>query len=229
MPVLFKKRMLWFPTLWGFLLCSSIIVLCLILLFKNIANYLSENQQINAQYLVVEGWLAEPELIKAIDIFKQEDYQLLITTGGPDTSQVKPKYKSYADKAAAFILSTGFDKNRLVVIPTPASAQDRTYLSAVMVRDWFKQNSVTAEFNILSEGVHSRRTHVLYKDAFGQNSKIGIIAAEPRNYDKSHWWRTSTGAKSVLTEAIGLAWVTCCFRPPQQGSHEEKWGGLPQE
>ena len=173
MPVLFKKRMLWFPTLWGFLLCSSMIVLCLILLFKNAANYLSKNQQIEAQYLVVEGWLAEPELTEAIDIFQQGDYQLLITTGGPDTSQLKPQYKSYAEKAAAFILNTGFDKNRLIVIPTPASAQDRTYLSAVMVRDWFEQNSFKPEFDILPEGVHSRRTHVLYKKAFGQNSKIG--------------------------------------------------------
>ena len=55
------------------------------------------------------------------------------------------------------------------------------------------------------------------------------LAAKPRNYDKSHWWRTSTGAKSVLTETIGLAWVTCCFGSHQQGSYEEKWGERPQE
>jgi len=53
---------------------------------------------------------------------------------------------------------------------------------------------------------------------------FGIIATDSLNYDKYQWWKTSSGAKSVLTETIGLMWITCYFNPGEKHSHQEKWG-----
>jgi hypothetical protein len=45
-----------------------------------------------------------------------------------------------------------------------------------------------------------------------------MLAATPRTYDLEHWWRTSQGTKTVLGEALSLAWTACCFWPPAPGA-----------
>ena len=225
MPLFFRQRQLWVPTLWGLLLIVFITMALVILTFKNTAFFLAQNEPLPAHYLVIEGWLSEPDLLQALHHFKNDQYDFIVTTGGPDTRQIKPEYNSYAEKAAAFIVSTGFDPNKLIAIPTPASAQDRTYLSAVMVRDWFKTNHIAIKtLTVFSSDVHARRTRLLYQQAFGENTEIGIIAGDPNGFELQHWWRTSEGAKSVLTESIGLLWTLCCFSSGEPGSYQEKWG-----
>lgn len=193
--------------------------------FKNIALYLALNKPNNGQYLVVEGWQSEQSLLQALNTFREGSYQYLITTGGPDTRTVDPRYKSFAEKSAAFLLSQGIDSKKLVIVSAPASAQNRTFLSAVMVRDWFAlQNILPVSIDVFTEGVHAKRTRILYRKAFGSMAEIGIYASAPENYGLRSWWETSSGAKSVITEVVGMLWVTCCFTPGVQGSHQEKWG-----
>ena len=121
--------------------------------------------------------------MKAKDLFEQGSYSLLITSGGPETGQLKPDCPSYADRAAAFLIMQGFDSNKLHIATAPASAQNRTYLSAVKVRQWFEsQNRPPDSFDIISSSVHARRTQQLYQMAFGDNVKVGIVAIAPQRY-----------------------------------------------
>jgi len=223
MPVFFKQRLVWLPTLWGLVIILLILTATVLFAFKNIAFYLAVNKPVAARYLIVEGWLGEPALLEAIQVFNSGAYELLITTGGPDTRRVNPEYNSFAEKSAAFIAESGFDTHKLIIIPTPASAQDRTYLSAVMVRDWFESQAISPSITLFSGDVHARRTHLLYQMAFNDDT-IGIISASPNDFDLQSWWQTSAGAKSVLTESAGLVWTWCCFYPGDKGSHQEKWG-----
>ncbi|PCH65083.1 MAG: hypothetical protein COC04_02900 [Gammaproteobacteria bacterium] len=225
LPSLFKRRQVWLPTFWGLIIFTVVIATVLNVVFRNIGYFLAQDQPINGQYLVVEGWLAEPALLTAITQFKQGGYQLLITTGGPDNRHVNPLHATYAEQASAFLVKHGINTDQLITIPTPASAQDRTYLSAVMVKDWFSENKPGhATIDLYSGDVHARRSYSLYKMAFADKAHIGIIAAEPNNFSLQHWWRTSEGAKSVLAETAGLVWINCCFSPGDYGSHQEKWG-----
>ncbi len=225
MPLLFKQRQLWVPTLWGLLIIVTITMTMVMLTLKNMALFLAQNEALPSHYLIVEGWVSEPSLLQALQTFKNDEYDFIVTTGGPETREIKPEYNSYAEKAAAFIISVGFDQNKLIVIPTPASAQDRTYLSAVMVRDWCSANHIDIKtLTVFSSDVHARRTRMLYQQAFGENTEIGIIAGEPNGFELEHWWRTSEGAKAVLTESAGLLWTLCCFTSGEHGSHQEKWG-----
>jgi hypothetical protein len=213
------------PTLWGLIIIGLILGSLITFSFNRLALFLAPNKPVHGQYLVVEGWIGEHALLEAIDTFKQGQYQLLITTGGPDSLDINPQYDNHADKAAAFILSQGFDANKLSVAPAPTSAQNRTFLSAVKVRNWFRDNDITPEsFDIFSSGVHARRTHQLYQMAFYDNTKIGIIPAKTDRYQLKTWWQSSDGIKSVLTELIGVAYINCCFDPGELGSHQELWG-----
>ena len=54
---------------------------------------------------------------------------------------------------------------------------------------------------------------MIYRQAFGEGTRVGIIAGAPHVTDIVHWWRTSEAAKQVLGETLGLAWTQCCFWP----------------
>ena len=231
MPALFKQRVINLPTLWGwFVIVVIVIVIVIVILifgyiFKHLAVFLAKNQPVQGQYLIVEGWLDEHSLLKAKDLFEQGSYSLLITSGGPETGQLKPDCPSYADRAAAFLIMQGFDSNKLHIAPAPASAQNRTYLSAVKVRQWFEsQNRPPDSFDIISSSVHARRTQQLYQMAFGDNVKVGIVAIAPQRYSLQSWWQSSEGIKSALAEIVGLGYTFCCFEPGEIGSHHELWG-----
>ena len=197
------------------------------LVAKNFANFLALNVPVSSHYLVVEGWLPKTGLKEALIEFERGDYDLLITSGGPDISEFDLGYLSYAERAGDELLKMGLDPSKLVIAPSPASAQDRTYLSAVMVRNKLAERlkAMPDSINVFSSDVHSRRSYILYKLAFRNTStQIGIVANDSNKFNLASWWKTSEGAKSVLTEMFGWLWTKCCFESHEVGSHDELWG-----
>jgi len=72
------------------------------------------------------------------------------------------------------MLKNGIKQPDITSLPTPDSAQNRTFLSAVIVRDWLiKQKNTIQYIDVVSEGVHARRTLTLYKMAFANKRDIG--------------------------------------------------------
>ena len=135
------------------------------------------------------------------------------------------EFESFAHSARDYLLRRGLPADSVIAVPAPASAQDRSFLSCVMVREWAKQDGFAVEaLDVFSAGVHGRRSWLLYRKAFGPGVRIGILAARPSEYDPEHWWRTSAGTKSVLSETISWIWTELFFHPGAVGSHEEKWG-----
>lgn len=221
---LLKQRTIWLPTWWGVLWVFVILTSVLWLFIQTIGPWLAQTSPVaERQMLVVEGWQTEPALLDAYRLFQQQEYDLLITTGGPDNSQITPLFANFAEQAANFLRRQGLSDDQIVIIPAPASAQNRTYLSAVMVRDWLQaENIQLSQLNVHSSHVHARRTRRLYQKAL-PDIEIGIYATTPEAFSLQHWWQTSDGAKSVFTELLGNVWITCCFYPGEPGSHYEKW------
>ena len=188
--------------------------------------FLAVNQPVAARLLVIEGWVPPRELDQAIALFRSGQYRSVITTGGPGTADLyQPDPVAYARLARDYLIRHGVPAAAVTAVPAPESAQDRTYLSAVMVRDWLRQSESRVEaLDVFSSGVHSRRSRMLYRMAFGPGVRIGILAARPSTYDPDAWWTSSNGVKTVITEFISWVWTALLFRPAAQGSHEEKWG-----
>jgi len=224
--IFFKRYILWLPKAWFLLILLFTLGLILTLGFRGIGYFLAQTSPKYAEYLVVEGWQGEQSLQQAILIFNdpKNNYKYIITTGGPNTQWGQKVWSSFADKSANYFLTHGLAATKVVSIPTPESAQNRTYLSAVMVRDWFADNSIKVnKLDVFSQGVHARRSRFLYELAL-RDSGIGVYACEPEGYQLSTWWKSSQGAKTVITEAIGFIWTIFFFEPSAIGSHQEKWG-----
>jgi len=231
MPVLFRRHEVMLPTLWGCLLALGLLGGAGIFVGRHLGAWLAVSDPAasgngaSVGLLVVEGWLGERELDGAAAYVRQHGYQRVVTSGGPIPS-FSP-FASYAERAANH-LSHRLPGVSVQAVPTPQTKQDRTYASAVWVRDWAQQRAVPVEtIDVYSLGAHARRTRILYRLAFGERTNVGIIAGLPQDSDILRWWTTSEASKQVLAEALSLAWTQCCFWPAARGSHEERWAVPP--
>ena len=220
---LYRKHQVYLPTIWGWFFLSVICFAVCFLCVRNIYSLLAPNAPVDARMLVVEGWLARTELDQAVQAFKMGNYTSVATTGGP-TDWPETKYGNFAEMAADYLAQHGVPRELIHAVPAPPSAQERTFLSAVMLRESLLQSGSKVEaINLFSSGAHARRSRLLFRMALGNRVQVGILAAKPDGYAPEAWWRTSTGVESIIFQTIGLIWVKCFFWPGPPGSPQERW------
>jgi uncharacterized SAM-binding protein YcdF (DUF218 family) len=218
-----RKSQIWLPTIWGWLLLLIFILALCVFGVRNIYTFLAQNDPVGARILVVEGWLAPKELDQAVQTFKVGGYTRVVTTGGP-TDWPETKYSNYAAMAADYLAQHGVPRDVILVVPAPPSAQERTFLSAVMLRESAQRLGIKLEaIDLFSSGAHARRSRLLFRMALGTKVIVGVLAAKPESYDPEAWWLTSKGVESIVFQAIGLVWVKCFFWPGPPGSQQELW------
>ena len=214
--MLFQRRQVWLPTFWGALLLLALAAALGLWLVRSAYTLLTPHAPAPAaRTLVVEGWLDAPELRQAVAVVRSGGYERVLTTGGPIEPLIDVGgWKSFALRAAAQLRAEGLTTVPVIALPAPETAQERSYVSALMVRAWVKQNDPTlAAIDLYSAGVHARRSWLVYRMAFGSSVEVGVLAARPREYEPQRWWASSAGARAVIGETVGLAWTTCCFWP----------------
>ena len=230
MVVLARRRQVWLPTWQGWLLLVLVLAVVALLAATRIVGFLTPQAPApGARILVVEGWLEQADLRLALAALERGRYERVLTTGGPVESwDDPPGMVSSAERAAKFIAAHAPAGTKVTAVPAPASAQDRTFLSAVVLRDWARGQGLALEaIDLFTAGVHARRSRMMFAEALGPAVNVGVLAAPARYYDGDRWWTSSSGAKTVIGESLGLAWTVCCFRPPPPGSHVERWGTPP--
>lgn len=216
-----RRRQVWLPTLWGALL--SLVLLCAVSFALLLSAYplLAPQQPARgpagdgARTLVVEGWLDRDELAQAVEWMRRTHYVRVVTTGGPiDAWSDVGSWGNHAQRAAAYLRANLPADVPVTAVPTPGTPLDRTWLSAVTLRDWAVQNKVQLDaIDLYTAGVHARRSWLVYRMALGDGTEVGVLSARPSDYDPQRWWISSSGAKAVLGETLSLAWTRCCFWP----------------
>ncbi|MEO8836448.1 MAG: hypothetical protein ABI364_06890 [Caldimonas sp.] len=230
MPALFRRRQVWLPTFLGALLACALVAALAVAGALLIGPFLAQSDPAHgpdghgARTLVVEGWLDEAGLDEAIAAFRRGRYERIVTSGGPiEGWQEGTVWPTYAERAASYLRRHGAgDATVVIAAPAPPTALERTYLSAVAVRQLARREGLVLDaFDLFSGDVHARRSRLDYRLAFGPRVEVGVLAATARHYDLAHWWRSSEGAKTVLGEALGLAWTGCCFWPAAPPADDE--------
>jgi hypothetical protein len=176
------------PTISGWLFLLLVGVVTSILLVKNLYPFLAQNEPVGARVLVVEGWLAPEELDQAIQAFKNGKYERIVTTGGPQSECSDSKNADYAGLAAGYLAHHGVQRGLIAAVPAPKSAQERTFLSAVMFRESAQRLGITLDaIDVFSAGPHARRSRLLFQMALGQKARVGVLAARPGGFDPEAW------------------------------------------
>lgn len=214
----------------GWLLITSVGLIAVYLVFLNVHPFLAVTCRVNANILVVEGWVHKYADRLAVEEFKTGSYQQVLTTGGPvvGSGGYVNDYQTSASVGADLLKKLGLPSESLQMVPSREIGRDRTYSSAVALREWFRKHNVTVHaFNVVTEDTHARRTRLLFEKAFGGTVTVGIISVPNPDYDQRRWWRYSEGVKDVMSEGIAYLYAKFLFfRSPS--SPDEKRAGMSQ-
>lgn len=210
---LLQRRECLIPTWRGFFLFTFLGVMLAVVAVSRVHSFLAVTKPVPVEVLVVEGWVPDYVLEEAREEFERNHYRRLYVTGGPlEIGGHLSEYKTYAELGVATLVHMGMNKNSVEAVPTPSVRQDRTYTSAIALRNHFHQLSLhEAGINLMSLGAHSRRSQLLFQKAFGDDLHVGIIAVENRGYDPSRWWKFSAGVRTVIDEFIAYIYVRVVF------------------
>ena len=217
----FVRRERWGLAWQGWLLLLLVSALLVSCLFVTVHPFLATTHRVDTNILVVEGWVHDYVIRAAAKEFSAGDYQRVFSTGGPSAGS--GGYTWDADTSASVgagqLRGAGIPAILVQMVPSRVIGRDRTYYSAVALRDWFREHNLNVgSFNIVAEDAHSRRTWLLFQEAFGDKVKVGIIAVKNPDYDPRYWWRSSDGFREVIGEAIAYLYARLFFHPPRGSS-----------
>lgn len=216
MIVLIRRRSVWWPTLPGAVLLLAATIAAVALLARQANDFFALNAPHTgpagepAALLIVEGWMSEDDLRQVLVAVRPGHYGQVVAIGGPIVSW--SAFPSHAERAADYLRRGGLPAR---AVPGITARTERTYTSALTVRDWARREGLAvSSVDVYSPGVHARRSLLLQRLAWGPGVTVGVRSTQPAEYDATRWWTSSDGTKSVLNEALSLAWTKCCFWPP---------------
>jgi len=171
---------------------------------SSLHSFLAVNSPVAADVMVVEGWIPDYAIKEAIARFERGAYSYLITTGVPVTKgYYLAEYKNFAELTAATFITLGFNPEQVMAVPAPNVIKHRTQASAIALREWLSTSELEVNsLNLYSLGSHARRSWIIFQAVLGPDIRVGVIAAEPEEYDPQQWWQSSEGVRTTIGEAI---------------------------
>jgi len=212
---LFKRKEKWVLSWRGrFVVWGGLAALGLIFILK-VHPFLAVTERVDTQYLVVEGWVPNYALEESIAEFKSKPYVKLFTVGAdPLTGKNIEEGDSVAGEAYKRLHWLGFDPDIMQAVPAHIKFRNRTFQSAMALRKWIEENhEPVTSFNLVTVGPHSRRSRLLFEEAFDGTARVGIISVTNREYDPGRWWKYSEGVKDVIGEGVGYVYARFFFHP----------------
>ena len=132
--------------------------------------FLAINAPEQTRILVVEGWISETGIKYAADQLLSDSYDHAFITGGPISGfgGYTSDFNTYAHYGFSRLLKKEVSRDRLTRVPSRVTERDRTYSSAVVLRQYLATNNIQpTAVNILTDSVHARRSRLLFKAALG--------------------------------------------------------------
>lgn len=205
------KRLTWQGRLLVFVLSLGLFSI----LFFNLYSFLAPDHAPKTGIMVVEGWIHDEALAEATRLFESGNYSMIACAGIPiETGSYLQEFGSYSEMTAARLRELGIPKKNILICITDDATKDRTYQSAVALRDALIREGITEKkLHLVTTGPHGRRSRMLFKKALGKDYKIGITCLPESTYTPSKWFLCSEGVRSVVGEAIAYIYAKLFFHP----------------
>lgn len=206
---------------WGLSWPGRLILVCTLLLatsllLRSVYPFLAVTHRMNSDVLVVEGWVHEYAIQAAVDEFRGGGYNRVLTTGGPieGNGRYVNDYNTSASVGAELLRKNGLARESVQMVPSRVMDRDRTYASAVALRQWLLDHNIKASgINVLTENVHARRSWLLFQKALGNSARVGVIAVRNPDYEPKRWWSCSEGVRDVIGETVAYVYAKLFFHP----------------
>lgn len=169
--------------------------------------FLAVTKRVDADVLVVEGWIPEYMLPQAAKEFREGHYSLFLVSGlQNDPSDRQKSRPTDAALTSAHLEQLGIPHDAMVPCPAPFARWLRTSKMARAVKE--KTGALQFQprgINVISAGPHARETWVAYQHIFGSSMPVGIISIPKNNYPANRWWLSRQGLIWVPKDF--LAWL----------------------
>lgn len=110
---------------------------------------------------------------------------------------------TFADLTAETLRRTGVPAERIITLPTLDTGESRTWANARMFASRAAQDGITA-VDVISFGIHARRSRVTYRTACGSGVQVGILSVADPETERGKWWRSARGWVKVIKELAGV-------------------------
>jgi len=212
-----KER--WSFSWYGWLVVALVLLLGTVGLVHSIFPFLAVTHRLDSDVLVVEGWVPQFAIDAAAREFRSGAYSIAYTTGGPvvGMGDYTNDYNTSARVGADRLKAAGLSPKFVQMVPSRINDRDRTYSAALALRDCFREHHAAVQsVNVVTEGVHARRSRLLFQEAFGPGVNVGIISIPNPDYDSTRWWRYSEGVRDVVSESVAYLYAKFFFWPAQE-------------
>ena len=200
-------------TLRGWFVLLLAVAVAVLLAARGVGPFLAVQDPVRGGVLVIEGWVTDMVLGEAHGEFQRGGYVVWCVTGEPlDKGGPLAEYRDYATLTVATFEKRGGPPGVLHPVFWESVRRDRTYASALALKAWLEARGLpTDRVNVVTKGMHARRSRLLYEKAFGRGTRVGVIAVPEDEFDQSHWWETSSGFRTVVDESVAYVYARCFF------------------
>jgi len=194
------------PTRWGCLLLVSVTGMLVVSWWFGAEAFLSPNEPLPAEVLVLEAWTGPDGAAAAAAEFKQPNnsYEYIVAAGGLAGEFWAKRRWSYSEVAARDLRRSGVPEDHIVEAQADDVASQRTYETAVAARHALEAKGIRPRaVNILTLGAHARRSRLVFAKVFGPETRVGVISWAPTGYYGPQWWHSSLRADTLIKETVG--------------------------
>ena len=141
---LIERKECWRVTWIGWMGVLAFWGLVLLLFLFTIRPFLMPTKTVAADILIADNNLTDYyDLKKLSDEFRSKNYSLILCTGGLLAfGSNLAEYKTSAELSAAILKKLGINEKAIVpIIPKPVK-RDKTFASALAVKNWLAQNNI---------------------------------------------------------------------------------------
>jgi hypothetical protein len=110
---------------------------------------------------------------------------------------------TYADVAASALIEAGVPEARITALPIYSVGESRTRSNGQRFAQQAKEVGITS-VDVISLGVHARRSRLAYQEACGSAVTVGIISVDDPELERGRWWLSLIGWYKVVKELIGV-------------------------
>ena len=211
---LLKRKEVWLPTWRGWLALTVGLGCLAVGAIAGVVPFLEVTHPTRGEILVVEGWLPDYAIEEAKRVFEQYHYRQIVVTGIPiDHGLHISSETNYAQLAASTLRQLGVKSDCVVPVACQQVERNRTYATACKVKEWLESQKNPTAVDVLTLGVHARRTWLLYEMVLGGQRATGVFAAADQRFDSAQWWKSSNGFRTVTSEAIAYLYAKLLFYP----------------
>lgn len=114
-----------------------------------------------------------------------------------------PGLPTYADVAAHALIKAGVPRDGVTSLPSYVVGESRTVSNARRFADDAKSHNIN-QVDVISLGVHARRSRLAYREACGDAVTVGIVSVDDPELKRGRWWLSLIGWYKVVKELIGV-------------------------